>query len=236
MAEGGTGPHETFEKAAEFAKSRIGSMSTQVILHLYGLYKQATVGPNTTPKPNFWNVSAKQKWEAWAAQGTKSKETAMEEYIGVVTQIDSSWAEQPVTNIGWAHHSTLVNQEDSVPDADKDLFYWVKENDIDALKSALADGADVTTVDQEGLSLVHWAADRGHLGVLRTLLEAGAEPDVLDEDGQTALHYAASCGHPEAVKILLQGGAAPNLSDSEGNKPKDVAATPEIEQILTNFG
>ena len=32
---------------------------------LYGLYKQAIIGNNTTEKPSFINYTANQKWLAW---------------------------------------------------------------------------------------------------------------------------------------------------------------------------
>ena len=31
-------------------------------IQFYGLYKQATEGPNTTPKPGFWDPVSRAKW------------------------------------------------------------------------------------------------------------------------------------------------------------------------------
>ncbi|KAL1460820.1 hypothetical protein WDU94_012763 [Cyamophila willieti] len=47
-------------------------------LQLYALYKQATEGPNTSPKPNFWNIVRKMKWSAWKQLQDLSKEEAMQ--------------------------------------------------------------------------------------------------------------------------------------------------------------
>eukprot|EP00913_Durusdinium_trenchii_P022776 g21382.t1 len=53
-------------------------------LKLYGLYKQAKEGDNTTGAP--WSIQweTKAKWEAWEKCKGKSKETAMTEYIAEV--------------------------------------------------------------------------------------------------------------------------------------------------------
>jgi len=61
-----------------------GSASTDDKLKLYGLYKQAKEGDNTTSQP--WSVQweTKAKWEAWEKCKGKSKDTAMTEYIAEV--------------------------------------------------------------------------------------------------------------------------------------------------------
>ncbi|MBA0687677.1 hypothetical protein Goari_015191, partial [Gossypium aridum] len=37
------------------------------MLILYGLYKQATVGPVNTDRPGMFNMREKYKWDAWKA-------------------------------------------------------------------------------------------------------------------------------------------------------------------------
>ena len=39
------------------------------------------------------------------------------------------------------------------------------------------------------LTLLHWAADRGHEHLIRLLVKYGAKLNVQDEDGQTPLFY-----------------------------------------------
>jgi acyl-CoA-binding protein len=39
-----------------------------VLLQIYGLYKQATVGDNTGAQPWAVQVEARAKWEAWTSQ------------------------------------------------------------------------------------------------------------------------------------------------------------------------
>lgn len=49
-------------------------------------------------------------------------------------------------------------------------------------------GAEVNTLDREGRSALHHAAEAGSCDVIRQLLEAGADLHVNDEKGRTAMH------------------------------------------------
>ncbi|KAK0421232.1 hypothetical protein QR680_015126 [Steinernema hermaphroditum] len=55
-------------------------------LTYYGLYKQATEGPCTKPKPSFWNVIEGYKWDAWNKLGNKDSEESKREYIDLVRE------------------------------------------------------------------------------------------------------------------------------------------------------
>ena len=48
-------------------------------LKMYSLFKQATIGKNTTSKPGMLDFVGKAKWEAWHKLGDMSKEDAMKE-------------------------------------------------------------------------------------------------------------------------------------------------------------
>lgn len=55
--------------------------SNDMMLKFYSYYKQATVGPCSTPRPSFWDVVGKAKWDAWNSLGEMSKEEAMASYV-----------------------------------------------------------------------------------------------------------------------------------------------------------
>lgn len=55
--------------------------SNHVMLKFYAYFKQATEGPNTAPKPAFWDLIKKAKWDAWAKLGDMERETAMKNYV-----------------------------------------------------------------------------------------------------------------------------------------------------------
>jgi peroxisomal 3,2-trans-enoyl-CoA isomerase len=50
-------------------------------LAMYALYKQATVGPNTSPKPGMLDMAGRAKWGAWTALGGMSQPDAEAAYI-----------------------------------------------------------------------------------------------------------------------------------------------------------
>lgn len=61
--------------------------SPDLMLRFYGLYKQATEGKNNQPKPSFWAVITKAKWDAWKCLGNMPKEEAMKKYVDELKQV-----------------------------------------------------------------------------------------------------------------------------------------------------
>jgi diazepam-binding inhibitor (GABA receptor modulating acyl-CoA-binding protein) len=57
------------------------------LLKLYGYYKQATLGNNTTEKPSFLDFKGNAKWNAWTKRNSMSKLTAKVKYIKLVKQL-----------------------------------------------------------------------------------------------------------------------------------------------------
>ncbi|KAK1261696.1 hypothetical protein QJS04_geneDACA008930 [Acorus gramineus] len=81
------GLQEEFEEYAEKAKTLPESTTNEDKLILYGLYKQATVGPVNTNRPGIFNMRDRAKWDAWKAVEGKSQEEAMNDYITKVKQL-----------------------------------------------------------------------------------------------------------------------------------------------------
>ncbi|KAF9685623.1 hypothetical protein SADUNF_Sadunf03G0073800 [Salix dunnii] len=78
---------EEFEEHAEKAKTLPENTTNENKLILYGLFKQATVGPVNTSRPGIFNMRDRAKWDAWKAVEGKSKEEAMSDYITKVKQL-----------------------------------------------------------------------------------------------------------------------------------------------------
>jgi acyl-CoA-binding protein len=59
-----------FEAAAAHVASLAGgdTLNTEVLLQLYGLYKQATSGPCQSFRPSFFDRKARSKWYAGSRQ------------------------------------------------------------------------------------------------------------------------------------------------------------------------
>ncbi|KAM4543626.1 acyl-CoA-binding domain-containing protein 5A [Fundulus diaphanus] len=55
--------------------------SNDMMLKFYSYYKQATIGPCNVPRPGFWDVVGKAKWDAWNSLGEMSEEEAMAAYV-----------------------------------------------------------------------------------------------------------------------------------------------------------
>lgn len=85
------GLKEDFEKAAEEIKA-VNVAEQNDMLELYGLFKQANMGDNTTDKPGMLDFKGKAKWEAWTKQKGVSQEDAMKQYIELVEKLKTKYA------------------------------------------------------------------------------------------------------------------------------------------------
>lgn len=79
---------EQFEQAAADSKNLPEKPSNDVLLQLYSLYKQGSIGDvNTEPPSNPFDFVAKAKYDAWAALKGKSSGDAMQEYVTLVNKL-----------------------------------------------------------------------------------------------------------------------------------------------------
>ncbi|KAG6477898.1 hypothetical protein ZIOFF_061330 [Zingiber officinale] len=80
---------EEFEEHAEKARTLPNTTTNESLLIIYGLYKQATVGPinTSTRRPGIFNQRDRAKWDAWKAVESKSQEEAMSDYIAKIKQL-----------------------------------------------------------------------------------------------------------------------------------------------------
>src|SRR5690349_21824599 len=101
----------------------------------------------------------------------------------------------------------------------------------DAVKALLKDGADVNTAQADGMTALHWAAQKGDVdlaklllyasasrngdaAMIQALLEGGADPNNATTNGTTALMFAAAAGKNDAVKLLIEKGANVNAKEN----------------------
>lgn len=81
-----------------------------------------------------------------------------------------------------------------------------RRGDTDAVRALLQSGGDVNAAEGDGMTALHWAADRGDARLAALLLAAGANPEAGTRIGRhTPLHVAARAGHSEVVRALLAG-------------------------------
>ncbi|PIO76060.1 acyl CoA binding protein [Teladorsagia circumcincta] len=77
----------SFDEAATKVKSLKTSPSNDQLLELYALFKQGTVGDNTTDKPGMFDLKGKAKWSAWDGKKGMSQEDAKKAYVELVEQL-----------------------------------------------------------------------------------------------------------------------------------------------------
>ncbi|XP_055535806.1 acyl-CoA-binding protein homolog [Wyeomyia smithii] len=82
---------QKFNEAAEKVKTFTKRPSDQELLVLYALFKQATVGDNTTDKPGMLDLKGKAKWQAWLDKKGTPQDTAKEEYIKLVEELTAKY-------------------------------------------------------------------------------------------------------------------------------------------------
>ncbi len=79
---------EQFEHAVAESKTLSEKPSNETLLQLYSLYKQATEGdaPDEGPS-NPFDFVAKAKYNAWVERKGISRETAMQDYMSLVSKL-----------------------------------------------------------------------------------------------------------------------------------------------------
>ena len=73
--------NEEFEAAVKRVNGLPSAPPNNVMLDLYGLYKQATVGDASGKRPGFTDMRGRAKFDAWAGRKGMSKDDAMRAYI-----------------------------------------------------------------------------------------------------------------------------------------------------------
>lgn len=71
-----------------------------------------------------------------------------------------------------------------------DLFGSIYEGEWYQIENYLRAGGNVNIVDEQGRTLLHFAAERGKFAIVRMLLRMGANINQQDNEEKTPLHYA----------------------------------------------
>jgi diazepam-binding inhibitor (GABA receptor modulating acyl-CoA-binding protein) len=78
---------DSLEEAIAHTKKFTSSPSTDDLLKLYGLYKQATEGDNETERPGGFDFKAAAKYNSWLGFKGINKEEATQKYIELVENL-----------------------------------------------------------------------------------------------------------------------------------------------------
>lgn len=104
------------------------------------------------------------------------------------------------------------------------LIHMIATDGEAALLEEQLEDTDVNAVTSTNETLLHEAAEHGHLSIIELLIRKGATLDLQDSKGHTALHRAASRGHTNKVSALIQAGAPIYTLDLQGKTPVHLAA------------
>ncbi|KAM9212475.1 protein phosphatase 1 regulatory subunit 12B isoform 4-T4 [Dugong dugon] len=104
--------------------------------------------------------------------------------------------------------------------------------ETDEVKKLLARGADINTVNVDGLTALHQACIDENLDMVKFLVENRANINQQDNEGWTPLHAAASCGYLNIAEYFINHGANVGIVNSEGEVPSDLAEEPAMKDLL----
>lgn len=80
-------PSAAFESASNAVQLLPVQPSNEDKLALYALFKQATSGKNSAPRPGLFDIVGKYKWEAHSKLGDMSKEEAERQYVALCRRL-----------------------------------------------------------------------------------------------------------------------------------------------------
>jgi len=75
-----------FDEALEKVKT-LPDQPPDVLLELYGLFKQSTVGDVSGKRPGMLDFKGRAKYDAWATRKGMSKDQAMDAYVETVERL-----------------------------------------------------------------------------------------------------------------------------------------------------
>jgi len=76
-----------FEAAVANSKNLSERPDNATLLQLYALYKQASQGDPTEPRPGMSDMVGRAKWDAWSKLKGKASDEAMQEYIELIESL-----------------------------------------------------------------------------------------------------------------------------------------------------
>mmetsp|Transcript_22263 Transcript_22263/g.41005 ORF Transcript_22263/g.41005 Transcript_22263/m.41005 type:complete len:325 (+) Transcript_22263:119-1093(+) len=256
-----------FDAAVAWVAASGGKLTTNIQLALYGCYKQVNVGDCQGSKPWGMEAGMKwDAWSKKRGVGKKEAMTeyvailtcAIPEWRsggGAAASADDddifdddATASQRGKEDGGVSMGPSVSTMRAIGDpADAaatdtspiGLFNeLVTEGNIEGVMEALkAVPFLLLQRDQDGMSPLHWAADRGFCELAELLLkeasklpqkdgEADAVSTLLsarDDNGDTALHYAVNAENDGIAQLLVSWGASTALTNEDGETPASLA-------------
>ncbi|MDX1916961.1 MAG: ankyrin repeat domain-containing protein [Rickettsiaceae bacterium] len=103
------------------------------------------------------------------------------------------------------------------------LFIALESGSPEVVEILLAQGADINSRNQKGLTPLHVAVVNNDIEMISALLTRGPDLEAKEEYGYTPLHIAIEKGNLNAVNLLLEKGANLETKDDVGLTPLHIA-------------
>ncbi|MBN1799180.1 MAG: ankyrin repeat domain-containing protein, partial [Spirochaetales bacterium] len=128
----------------------------------------------------------------------------------------------------------------SFADLNDNLINAAIIGDLQKVKEAMKQGADVNAKSDTNRTALFLASGNGHTEVVKLLIETGADVNIADTVLEsTAIHVAANMGYLEIVGLLIKNGADIDPVDKDGKTPLMLASLKgfhEIVRLLAEHG
>jgi ankyrin repeat protein len=116
-----------------------------------------------------------------------------------------------------------------------------RRGDHEAVRSLLHEGADVNAPQGDGMTALHWAAERGDVEMTKVLMLAGASVRSVTRIGSyTPLHLASRAGSAPIVSLLIAAGSDVNARTSNSGVTAlhlaAAAGDPAVVNVLLDHG
>ena len=100
-----------------------------------------------------------------------------------------------------------------------------RKGDVAAVRNLVKQGADASAPQADGMTALHWAAERADLATADILIRAGASLSAETRLGQyTPLHLAARNGSAEVLTALIKAGSNVKALTASGSTALHLAA------------
>mgnify|MGYP001604371027 CR=1 FL=1 len=90
VQDGPSPAEKAFEQASVTSKTLQKAPDNDTLLALYSLYKQGSVGDCSGARPGVMDIVGRAKFDAWMARKGQARDTAMSEYVELVTQLKAA--------------------------------------------------------------------------------------------------------------------------------------------------
>eukprot|EP00118_Oscarella_pearsei_P006534 m.29662 g.29662 ORF g.29662 m.29662 type:complete len:1144 (+) comp31207_c1_seq2:136-3567(+) len=94
----------------------------------------------------------------------------------------------------------------------------------DVVTHLIKHSADISAIDSDGRSAIHFAANAGDRKIVALLLAEGTQIDTRDKQRNAPIHFASVAGQVPMIEYLIDSGASVNTPGRDGSTPLHFSA------------